>query len=64
MNERETGWEDDEEDVSSYWKIKEKRECVGVWKKKHYIALSGELVLEEAMDLLQGRLYKWINTGI
>jgi hypothetical protein len=32
------------------------------WKKKHYIALYGELALEEAMDLLEDRLWnEWIN---
>jgi hypothetical protein len=42
---------DEEEDVSSYWAILREREDTGNWKRKHYVALCGELVLEEAMDL-------------
>jgi hypothetical protein len=29
----------------------------GIWKRKHYFALSGELALEEAMELSWGRLH-------
>jgi hypothetical protein len=31
--------------------ILRKRENIGNWKRKHQIALCGELALEEAMDL-------------
>ena len=34
-----------------------KRESTENWKKKHEIAFSGELSLEEAMYLLQDRLH-------
>jgi len=44
--------EGEEEDVNSYWVTFTKRKDTGNWKRKHYIALSGELTLEEAMDLL------------
>jgi len=27
--------EDEEEDISSYWKILRKREDTGIWKRKH-----------------------------
>jgi hypothetical protein len=43
--------EDEEEDVSSYWIILRKREDVGYWKRKHKIALCGEIALEVAVDL-------------
>jgi hypothetical protein len=29
-----------------------KRDDTGIWKRKHLLALCGELALEEAMDLL------------
>jgi hypothetical protein len=32
-----------------------KREDIGTLKRKHYIALCGENVLEETLDLLQAR---------
>jgi len=35
LREGKTGWEDEEVNVNSYWKIKEKREGIGVWKRKH-----------------------------
>ena len=31
----------------------------GHWKRKHHIALCGELALEEAMDLSWGRINEW-----
>jgi hypothetical protein len=40
-----------EEEVSSYWVTLRKREGIGNQKKKHQIALCGELYLEEATDL-------------
>jgi hypothetical protein len=45
------GREDEEEDVSSYWMTVGKLEEIGSWKGKHLISRSGELALEEAMDL-------------
>jgi len=41
----------EEEDVSSYWINACKREDTGNWKRKHWIPFSGELALEEAMDV-------------
>jgi len=43
--------EDDEEDVSSYGVTLRQREGTGSWKRKYYIALYGELDLQEAVDL-------------
>jgi hypothetical protein len=43
--------EDDEKEVSSYWMNLRKKENTGNWKKKHQIALCGELALEEIVDL-------------
>jgi hypothetical protein len=57
LKEGERGLDDEEEDVSSNLMTLMKRENIGIWKRKHYIALCGELVLEEAMDLSQFRLY-------
>jgi hypothetical protein len=37
-------------DVSSYWIILRKREDIGNIKRKHYIALCGELALGDSMD--------------
>jgi hypothetical protein len=36
---------------NSYWITSRKREGTENWKKKHWIALSEERALEEAMDL-------------
>jgi hypothetical protein len=47
--ERYTWREDKEDDVNSYWVLR-KREDSAVLKGKHYVALCGELVLEEALD--------------
>jgi len=47
LKERQTGREDDEEDISNC----RKRGDTGNWKRKHYIANRGELALVEAMDL-------------
>jgi hypothetical protein len=44
--------QDNEEDVSSYWMILRKREDTGILKRKHQSELSGELNLEQSMDLL------------
>jgi hypothetical protein len=39
-----------------------KRNYTANWKNKHYIACSGELTLEEAMDLSQDtRQNEWMN---
>jgi DNA phosphorothioation-dependent restriction protein DptG len=48
--------EDEEENTSSYWMILRKREDAVNLKTKHYIALCGELALEETMDLSYDRL--------
>jgi hypothetical protein len=40
-------WEEEKEDVSSYWMTLRKREDKGNWKWKHYIALCWEFVLEK-----------------
>jgi hypothetical protein len=48
--------EDEEEDVSNYWKTLRKQEYTGIWRRKHYFPLSEELTLEEAMDLSQEKL--------
>jgi hypothetical protein len=44
--------EDKEEDVESYWMTLRKGEGTLIWKRKLWIAVYGELVLEEALDLL------------
>ena len=51
LKEEYKGREDEEEDVSNYWMTLRKREDNGNSKRKHQIALSGELALEEAMGL-------------
>ena len=43
--------EDEEEDVGSYWMTLRKGEDTLIWRRKLYIALCEELVLEEALDL-------------
>jgi hypothetical protein len=49
-------WQEDNEEKeedNSHFGMKLRRwEDTGNWKRKHYIALSGEFTLEEAMDLL------------
>ena len=52
LKERWKGQGSEEKDVSSYWITLRKRENTVNWKRKHYIALCGELVLEEFVDLL------------
>jgi len=52
----ETWHEDEEEDVRSYWINLRKREDIGHWKRRHWIALCGELALEVAMDQSPDRL--------
>jgi hypothetical protein len=49
------GNEDKKEDLSSYWMTLRKREDSRILKRKHYIALCGELALERTLDLLQAR---------
>jgi hypothetical protein len=43
--------EDEEEDIGGYWMILRKVEDTLIWRKKLWIALCGELALEEALDL-------------
>ena len=43
--------EDKEEDVGSYWMTLRKGEDAVIWKRKLWIALCGELALEETLDL-------------
>jgi hypothetical protein len=52
FKERYKGREDDEEYVSNYWLTLRKREDTAVLKREHWLALSGELALEETMNLL------------
>ena len=49
-------WEDEEEDLSSYWMTLMKRKDTGNWTREHHIALCGEFSLEEALDLAEDRL--------
>jgi hypothetical protein len=44
--------EDEEEDLSSYWEYLKERQGTEDIKRKQYMALCGELSLEEAMDLV------------
>jgi hypothetical protein len=45
-------WQKDkEEDVGSYWITLRKGEDTLIWRRKLWIALCGELALEEALDL-------------
>jgi hypothetical protein len=44
-----------EKDLSCCWITLSKRESTGILKRKNF-TLSGELALEEAMDLSQSRL--------
>ena len=48
------GREDEEKDISSYWFALRKVAGIGVWKRKHWIALSRE-VAGGSMDLSQDR---------
>jgi hypothetical protein len=48
------GRKDEEEDVSSYWMTLRKRKDTLHCKRKHQIALCGELALEKATDLSYG----------
>jgi hypothetical protein len=50
LKERLKGQEDEEQNVSSYWMILRKRQDAGNRKRKYYIALFGELALEDDMD--------------
>jgi hypothetical protein len=43
--------EDKEEDVESHWMTLGKGEDILIWKRKLWIALCGELALEDALDL-------------
>jgi len=45
--------EEDEEDVNSYWITLRKGDNTGNGKWKHYIALCGELALDDTTDLFQ-----------
>jgi len=54
------GLEGEEEGVSSYWMTLRKKKDTGNWKRKHYIALCGELALEETMDMSYDTT-EWIN---
>jgi len=51
LNEREKGGKDEEENISSCWMTLRKREGTGKLKRKHQIALSGELVLAKSYEL-------------
>jgi hypothetical protein len=46
----------EEEDMSSCWMTLKKRENTGILKKKHWLALSKELALTQAMHKWQSRL--------
>ena len=46
----------EEEDVSSYWMTLTKQMDTGNWNRKRYIALCGELALEEAVNMSYDRL--------
>jgi hypothetical protein len=70
---RQKGWEDQEEDVSTYWMTLRETEDTGIRKRKHEIALRGQLTSEQAMDLSQDRLHneymnepmiKWMQLNI
>jgi hypothetical protein len=45
------GREDEKKGLRSYWMTLRRREVTGYLKRKHYIALCGELDLEEAVEL-------------
>jgi hypothetical protein len=49
LKEKWKGWEDREEDISSYWIIK--GGGAGIIKRKLEIIVSGEPALEKTMDL-------------
>jgi hypothetical protein len=50
------GKQDEEEDVNSYWMNLRNREDNEIWKRKHWIALSGVLALEKATGVSPARL--------
>jgi hypothetical protein len=52
LEERKEGQEDKEEELSNRWTMLRERKNNRARKKEHWITLSGELALEEAMDLL------------
>jgi hypothetical protein len=39
--------DDEEKDENSYWITLKETEDTGIWKRKHWIALCGELVLKD-----------------
>jgi len=41
--------EDEKEEISSYWMTLQKKEHTENWNRRHLIALSGELALEQAI---------------
>jgi len=54
-------WREDEEGhVTSYWMTLKKR-ITENWKRKHKIALCGQLALEEATDLSYDNLRNFCN---
>jgi len=44
------GQQNEEEGISSYWVTIRKWKDNENWKRNHYIALSGEVTLEQAME--------------
>ena len=54
--------EDEEEDVRSYWMTLRTGEDILIWRRRLCIALCGDIVLEEALDLSSDRiLNEWMN---
>jgi len=45
-----------QETLESYWISVRYRKFIVIWNKKHQFALSGQIVLEEAMALSQDKL--------
>jgi hypothetical protein len=52
LEERKNGQEETEEELSNRWTTLRERENNRARKREHWTALSGELALEQAMDLL------------
>ena len=56
IEEREEGWEDQEEDVKSCWITLRKREDTGNWKEEALDGTYRKMALEKDIDLSQDRV--------
>lgn len=52
------GREDDKEDLNSCWMTLREKEDTGIWNRTLKIALSGQLALQQTMDMFEDRVRK------